>query len=84
MDKASTWIRSIRDADASRPDFPGEHIIVLGVGLALMAVAGSRNRSLLGRALIGAVAGAFIGRAASGSGGVARIASLLDAPRRRY
>ena len=82
MNKASSWVQSVREADESRPDFPGEHLIVLGIGVALMAVAGSRSRSLLGRALLGAAAGAFIGRAASGTGGVARLASLLDTPRR--
>jgi hypothetical protein len=84
MNNPSSWIQSVREADDSRSDFPGEHVIVLGVGLALMALAGSRKRSLLGRALIGAVAGAFIGRAASGTGGIARVASLLDNRRRRY
>ncbi len=55
---------------------------MLGVGLLLMMATG-RSRSLIGKALIGAAAGAFIGRAASGTGGVARLAALLrpGAPR---
>ena len=72
-----SWIESVKQADARRPDLPGEHLIVLGVGLLLLMATG-RSRSLIGRTLIGAAAGAFIGRAASGTGGVARIASLLD------
>jgi hypothetical protein len=69
-------LEDIRKADAERPDWPGEHLIVLGVGLLLLMASG-RSRSLLARALVGAAAGAFIGRAASGSGGVARLAALL-------
>ena len=78
-----TWIKTVKEADASRPDLPGEHLIVLGVGLLLMMATG-RSRSLIGKALIGAAAGAFIGRAASGTGGVARLAALMQpgAPRR--
>lgn len=77
-----TWIKTVKEADASRPDWPGEHLIVLGVGLLLMMATG-RSRSLIGKALIGAAAGAFIGRAASGTGGVARLASLLQTGPRR-
>ena len=69
-------INTVKEADASRPDLPGEHLIVLGVGLLLMMATG-RSRSLIGKALIGAAAGAFIGRAASGTGGIARLATLL-------
>jgi hypothetical protein len=77
-----SWLAAVRAADARRPDLPGEHLIVLGAGLLLLMATG-RSRSLLGRALIGAAAGAFIGRAASGTGGVARLASMLDRVRRR-
>ncbi|HEY2255883.1 MAG TPA: hypothetical protein VGI11_09620 [Variovorax sp.] len=75
-------LESIKKADAERADWPGEHLIVLGVGLLLLMASG-RSRSLFARALVGAAAGAFIGRAASGSGGAARLAALLhrDAPR---
>ncbi|HYP83153.1 hypothetical protein [Variovorax sp.] len=78
MSTTQDWIRSVREADNSRADFPGEHLLVLGVGIALMVTAGRGDRSFLSRALIGALAGAFIGRAASGSGGVARLASLIN------
>ena len=72
-----SWLASLKEADARRPDMPGEHLIVLGVGLLLLMATG-RSRSIVGRALIGAAAGAFIGRAASGTGGVARLASMLN------
>lgn len=80
--KLDSLIQTVKEADANRPDLPGEHLIVLGVGLLLMMATG-RSRSLIGKALIGAAAGAFIGRAASGRGGVARLARLLQpgAPR---
>lgn len=77
-----SWLSEIEEADARRPDLPGEHLIVLGVGLLLLMATG-HSRSVLGRALIGAAAGAFIGRAASGTGGVARLASMLDRVGRR-
>jgi len=78
---AKSLIGSLKEADAKRPDFPGEHLIVLGLGL-LLLVATGRSRSLFKRALIGSAAGALIGRAASGTGGVARVASLLNGGRR--
>jgi len=72
-----SWIAALKEADANRPDMPGEHLIVLGVGLLLMMATG-RSRTLIGKALIGAAAGAFIGRAASGTGGVARLKTKID------
>jgi len=75
--QSKSWISAVKEYDERRPDFPGEHLIVLGVGLLLLMASG-RSRSLVGKALIGAAAGAFIGRAASGTGGAARLASLLD------
>lgn len=78
---AKSLICALKEADAKRPDFPGEHLIVLGLGL-LLLVATGRSRSLLRRAVIGSAAGALIGRAASGTGGVARLASILHGVRR--
>lgn len=72
-----SWLAELKEADARRPDLPGEHLIVLAAGVLLLMATG-RSRSLLGRALIGAAAGAFIGRAASGTGGVTRLASMLE------
>ena len=75
-----SWLAAIKEADANRADIPGEHLIVLGIGLLLM-VASGRTPSLIGKALIGAAAGAFIGRAASGTGGLARVATKIDEAR---
>ncbi|VWX60541.1 hypothetical protein VARIO8X_20400 [Burkholderiales bacterium 8X] len=80
------WVdrfKDLKEADESRPDFPGEHLVVLGVGV-LLLVASGRSRSLIARTLMGAAAAAFIGRAASGTGGIAKLASLLDTRGRRW
>jgi hypothetical protein len=69
-------VDDLKQADAKRADMPGEHLIVLGVGLLLLLASG-RSRSLLGKAVVGAAAGAFIGRAASGTGGASRWAETL-------
>ncbi|MEJ8855554.1 hypothetical protein WKW79_13295 [Variovorax robiniae] len=66
----------VRQYDQQRPDFPGEHVIVLGVGALLLWKAAS-GRSVIGRMLAGALGTVLVGRAASGTGGVARIAQLL-------
>lgn len=74
-------IKSIKEADRQRADFPGEHLIVFGTGLFLLWAA-TRSRSTLGKLVIGAAASAVIGRAASGTGGIARIAGVLQGGRR--
>jgi hypothetical protein len=76
MVNIKSTIDDIKTADAQRPDFPGEHVAVLAVGLLLLMAAG-RGRSFLVRAVVGAAGTALIGRAASGTGGVAKLASML-------
>ncbi|KQW58124.1 hypothetical protein [Variovorax sp. Root411] len=76
MDLEST-IHQFRKVDAARADYPGEHLAVLGAGVLLLLAAG-RSRSLLARLAIGAAGGALIGRAASGTGGIARLAAALQ------
>lgn len=71
------WLQRLKEAEARRPDLPGEHVVVLGLGL-LMLVAAGRSRSLGGRLLKSAIGGALVGRAASGTGGVARLAQHVD------
>lgn len=76
-------LHTLKEADARRPDFPGEHVAVLAAGVLLLLVAG-RGRSFLMRTLVGAAGTALIGRAASGTGGVAKVASVLGrSPLRR-
>jgi len=45
----------------------------------LLLLAAGRSRSFLTRIAIGAAGGALIGRAASGTGGIARLAGALQA-----
>ncbi|WP_225782093.1 hypothetical protein [Xenophilus sp. Marseille-Q4582] len=66
------WWQALREADARRPDLPGEHVVVLGLGLWMLASAG-RSRSVGGRLLKAAIGGALVGRAASGTGGLTRL-----------
>lgn len=72
--------RDLKQADARRPDFPGEHVAVLAAGLLLLLAAG-RGRSFLLRTIAGAAGSALIGRAASGTGGVAKLASVFGGRR---
>jgi len=73
-------IEAIRKKDARRPGFPGEHLAVLGTGVLLLLTAG-RSHSLARRLLAGAAGGALVGRAASGTGGLARIARMMHGGR---
>lgn len=73
-----SWLQALKDADAQRPGFPGEHALVLGAGVLLLLSSG-RSRSFVGRLLKAAAGGALIGRAASGTGGVARLAQTVSA-----
>ncbi|HWL29435.1 MAG TPA: hypothetical protein VNQ97_11050 [Burkholderiaceae bacterium] len=75
-DKGLTLIQSLRKKDAERPDFPGEHLIVLAVGT-LFLLGAQRSRSMLGRSLMAGIGAALVGRAASGRGGIARIGTAL-------
>ncbi|MDQ0588451.1 hypothetical protein [Variovorax paradoxus] len=73
-------IEAIKEKDARRPGFPGEHLAVLGTGVLLLLTAG-RSRSLGRRLLAGAAGGALVGRAASGTGGLARVARMMQGDR---
>lgn len=75
--KGALLVRDVKEKDARRPDLPGEHWIVFGVGSLLM-LAGRRSRSTLARLLMMSVGSALIGRAASGRGGIARLGSLIS------
>lgn len=77
------WWQALREADARRPDLPGEHVVVLGLGL-LALVAAGRSRSVGGRLFKAAVGGALVGRAASGSGGLTRVVSQAAQLAERY
>ena len=76
MDLKQT-IDKIKQVDAARADYPGEHLVVLGAGVLLLLAAG-RSRSVLLRLVAGAAGAALIGRAASGTGGIAQLAGVLQ------
>ncbi|RYF82633.1 MAG: hypothetical protein EOO29_06365 [Comamonadaceae bacterium] len=76
-------MQALREADARRPDFPGEHVVVLGLGLLMLASA-ARSGSVLGRLTKAAIGGALVGRAASGTGGVAKLAVQASRLAERY
>ncbi|SAI69528.1 Uncharacterised protein [Bordetella ansorpii] len=75
-DDTGSTLSRLKRIDAGRPDFPGEHLVVLGLGLFLMR-AGLRSTTLLRRALFSMAGTALVGRAASGTGGAARVARAL-------
>lgn len=74
--RSRSLVSQIKEIDARRPDFPGEHLIVFGVGVLLM-LTGMRSRTVLRRTVITAAGTALIGRAASGTGGIARVARIV-------
>jgi len=69
-------LQQLKEIDARRPDFPGEHLIVFGAG-ALLMLAGMRGRTVLRRTILTALGTALIGRAASGTGGIAKAARVM-------
>lgn len=80
---AGNWWQALREADARRAPLPGEHMVVLGLGVLALLAAG-RSRSVGGRLLKAAVGGALIGRAASGTGGLTRLAAQAAQLAERY
>lgn len=70
-------VDKFKKVDAARADYPGEHLVVLGAGVLLLLAAG-RSRSFLMRIAAGAAGGALIGRAASGTGGISKLAGALQ------
>lgn len=77
MSKVTDTAKALKRYDETRANFPGEHLIVLAAGLLVLWGAGKR-RSALTRMVMTAAGGALIGRAASGEGGVAKVAGFLS------
>ncbi|APX78271.1 Uncharacterised protein [Achromobacter insolitus] len=69
------WER-LRRIDDARPDFPGEHVIVFGTGAWLMFT-GMRSGPGWKGVILTALGTALVGRAASGTGGIAKAARIL-------
>jgi uncharacterized membrane protein len=65
-------LSSLKQFDQRRPSLPGEHLMTLGAGTALLRAAG-RRRSRLGKAITLAAGAALLWRALSGRDGVRRL-----------
>lgn len=65
-------LQKIKQADAARPGFPGEHWLVLAAGIGAWWF--TRNHPSVAVRTIGMLAGtALVGRAASGRDGLSRV-----------
>ena len=69
-------LAQLKDYDAHRPGFPGEHWLALGAGLAVLT-ASRRSRSWVKRSVGSVLGGALLYRAASGREGLARVLPYL-------
>ena len=76
-------LAQLKDDDAHRPGFPGEHWLALGAGLAVLT-ASRRSRSRVKRSVGSALGSALLVRAGSGRDGLARVLPCLPAGRRRW
>ena len=76
VEKVETAAHDIKHWDEQRPDFPGEHLVVAVAGLALLMASG-KARTPLKKMILTAVGTAALARAASGRGGVARVAGWV-------
>ena len=69
---ARSMFGALRDFDRRRPSFPGEHMLTLGAGTALLR-SSRRRSSRIGRLLTAAAGLALMARALSGRDGVRRL-----------
>ena len=69
-------LEQIKDFDEKRPSFPGEHLMALGAGLALL-MASRRSRSFIKRTAGSALGSALLYRAASGRDGLTKLLRFL-------
>lgn len=65
-------LEKIKAADAARPGFPGEHWLVLAIGIGLWQVT-RKHRNVLVRTAGALGASALVARAASGREGLSRV-----------
>jgi len=71
LEEPST-LEKLKAADEARPGFPGEHWLILGLGIALWQVT-RRHPNVLVRTLGGFGATAMVARAASGREGLSKV-----------
>jgi hypothetical protein len=65
-------LEKIKQADAARDGFPGEHWLVLAIGIGLWQVT-RKHRNVLVRTAGGFAAAALVARAASGREGLSKV-----------
>ncbi|WP_199748446.1 hypothetical protein [Candidimonas sp. SYP-B2681] len=73
--ETTSLFNALKKIDNERPDFPGEHMMVFALGTLLLWRA-RRSASPISRALMATLGSAAIARAASGRGGIARLAKV--------
>lgn len=76
-DMGAHALKTVKEIDRQRPNFPGEHLAVFAAGAYLLATTG-RRRSMVGRLASSLIGSALIARAASGTGGISKVARVLD------
>ena len=69
-------LEKLKEYDEKGPSFPGEHLIVLGAGLALL-MASRRSRSFLMRTVGSALGSTLLYHAASGREGLGKMLCFL-------
>lgn len=69
-------LAQVKEFDEKRPSFPGEHLLTLGAGLALL-MASRRSRSFLMRTAGSALGSALLYRSASGRDGLVKMLRFL-------
>ncbi len=69
-------LKQLKEFDDNRPSFPGEHLLVLGAGVAVL-MASRRSRSFLVRTAGSTLGSALLYRAASGRDGLSKVLRFL-------
>ncbi len=69
-------LKQLKEFDDNRPSFPGEHLLVLGAGVAVL-MASRRSRSCLVRTAGSTLGSALLYRAASGRDGLSKVLRFL-------
>ena len=69
-------LKQVKEFDENRPSFPGEHLLVLGAGIAVL-MASRSSRSFLVRTAGSTLGSALLYRAASGRDGLSKVLRFL-------
>lgn len=69
-------LKQVKEFDENRSSFPGEHLLVLGAGIAVL-MASRSSRSFLVRTAGSTLGSALLYRAASGRDGLSKVLRFL-------